>query len=289
MHPRENLMMRPLIALITDFGTKDHYVGVMKGVMKHYCPDAEFIDITHNIPPQDVRAAAYTIAMNYKYFPQGTTFLVIVDPGVGTQRTPIAVATDHYTFVAPDNGVLSYMLAQEHLQIAVGLAAYPIGHLSNTFHGRDIFAPAAAMAARGDKLYQLGEVIYDALNLYPIPRMKVDAGVIDGEVLYIDHFGNIVTSIGDCMWVSEETLELQPRFFPELDMLKFSTISKVTIGDITLGQIHRTYSDVPRGDLLALIGSNGFLELATNQGNAAKRLEVKMGDPVKLIAVQERK
>ncbi|MEM6284526.1 MAG: SAM-dependent chlorinase/fluorinase [Chloroflexota bacterium] len=280
-------MNRPLIAMLTDFGIKDHYVGVMKGVMKRICPAAEFIDITHDIPPQDVRAAAYMLATNYMYFPEGTVFLVVVDPGVGLQRKPIAVDIGDYTFVAPDNGVLSYVLAQHKPLLSVEITEGD--RISRTFHGRDVFAPTAADIASGEKLYEIGAIISDGLNLYPKPQLKEDKGIIIGEVIYIDHFGNVVTSIGDCLWLDDETLQLKPRFYPEMNSRPFSVYSELTIAGETFTEINRTYGDAPRGSLMALVGSNDFLEFAVNQGNAAQRLDVKVGDPVTIIPKQERR
>ncbi|MEO1444603.1 MAG: SAM-dependent chlorinase/fluorinase, partial [Chloroflexota bacterium] len=244
----------------------------MKAVMKRICPTAEFIDITNDIPPQDVRAAAYMLATNYMYFPEGTVFLVVVDPGVGLQRKPIAVDIGDYTFVAPDNGVLSYVLAQHEPLLSVEIIEGD--SISRTFHGRDVFAPAAAEIASGEKLYEIGAVIANGLNLYPKPQLKEDKGVITGEIIYIDHFGNVVTSIGNCVWLDDETLQLKPRFFPKMHSRPFSVHSEINVAGETLTQIHRTYGDAPRGGLMALIGSNNFLEFAVNQGNAAQRLEI---------------
>ncbi len=282
-------MTHSLVALLTDFGTKDAYVAVMKGVMKTVCRNAEFIDITHDIPPQDVRAAAFTLLMSYRYFPQGTVFLVVVDPGVGLRRKPIAVATEQYTFIAPDNGVLSYTLLDEPARLAVELRPAPLGKMSNTFHGRDIFSPAAAHAANGEPLYRLGDVLTDALNLYPKPALHAEDSEIAGEVLFIDHFGNIITSIGEFTWQGEDTLYLEPRFNPDLIPVTFSVESSVTIADQTLSQIRRTYGEAERGQLLALVGSSHFLEISVNQGSAAERLGVQPGDPVTLKISREQR
>lgn len=278
--------MPPLIALLTDFGTTDHYVGVMKGVMKRLCPAADFIDITHNIPPQDVRAAAFTLMANNYYFPHGTVFLVVVDPGVGTQRKPVAVTTEHYAFVAPDNGVLSYVLMQTPAQAAVELLPHAPDDVSHTFHGRDIFAPAAAKIGSGTPLHEVGTLIHEPLQSYPQPTLATQEEDIIGEVLYIDHFGNIITSIGTCHWRTNDTITLRPQFTNDKAEITLPAATQVTIGNETLQHVHRTYGDVPRGELLALVGSSAFIEVAINQGNAAQRLGVSVGDPIKLNITQ---
>lgn len=277
----------PLIALLTDFGTRDAYVGTMKGVMVGICPTAQFVDLTHAIAPQNVRQAATTLLTAYRYFPAHTVFLVVVDPGVGTPRAPIAVQTDHGTYVAPDNGVLSYVLAQVQDAHAVTLAyaAYQRDAISETFHGRDIFSPAAAHLASEVPISELGPERDSWTELAP-PRLTLAADAIHGEVLHVDHFGNVITSIGTLTWTGETTLTLTPTFGASAcagDSVTLDTAhSHVQIGNHTLSGINRTYGDVSPGELTALVGSTEQLEIGVNQGHAARRLQVQPGDPVTL-------
>lgn len=266
------------IALLTDFGLTDAYVGVMKGVMLGLHPRAALVDITHGIQPQNVRQAALTLLTAYRYFPAGTVFLVVVDPGVGSTRRPVAVQAGDYGFVAPDNGVLSYTLAQLDAVRVVELET-PTG-VSSTFHGRDIFAPAAARLARGDALGALGSPVGDLVQL-PAPRLSVAPGTIRGEVVHIDHFGNVVTSIGRLERSARQTLTLRPAFGGDVTPLTVDAMSaQVSAGGVQVRGIHATYSEVEPGTLLALVGSSGLLELGVNQGSAAARLGVRIGDTV---------
>ena len=204
---------KPVITLLTDFGLSDAYVGTMKGAILSICPGAQLIDLTHTIQPQNVRQAAYVLLTAYRYFPPHTIFLVVVDPGVGTARRPIAVATDHGFYVAPDNGVLSYIQPHVHIQQIVTLenSDYWLPIISQTFHGRDIFGPAAAHLASGVPITDFGPVIPRLVTL-PDPRLEITSAAIHGEVLHIDHFGNIITSIGRLMWTGPDTLHLDPQF-----------------------------------------------------------------------------
>src|SRR5215472_191729 len=184
-------MARPIIALLTDFGTRDHYAGTMKGVALGICPDATLVDITHDVPPHDVLAGALELAASYKYFPPGTIFLVVVDPGVGSARRGIAVQTDDYRFVAPDNGVLTAVLAEHAAKRAVELTerryTRPTG--SRTFEGRDRFAPAAAWLAKGIELTALGRPAGELQRL-DIPQPTIEGDRLAGVVLRVDRFGN---------------------------------------------------------------------------------------------------
>lgn len=276
--------MNPTVALISDFGLDDIYVGVMKGIITGIQPQARLIDITHNIAPQHVRQAAFALLNAYRYFPAGTVFLVVVDPGVGTLRQPIAVEAGGYVFIAPDNGVLSYALAQQEHRKAVTLTnpAYQRPEISRTFHGRDIFAPAAAYAASGVAVTQLGEPL-DELTLLPPPTINIQGRRVTGEVLHVDHFGNIVSSIGLMHWRTDERLTLVPAFGDHEQTVPVMAESAVVrIGAETVSGISPTYGEVSRGELVALVGSSGYLELAVNQGNAAVRLDVAIGDRVEL-------
>lgn len=271
------------IGLLTDFGVEDVYVGVMKGVMNKICPDARLIDITHAIPPQDVRGGALALLDAYKYFPEGTVFLVVVDPGVGSDRLPIAVAYDGYTFIAPDNGILTYMLSgnEDYQTHALTNPQYQLPAASSTFHGRDIFAPAAAHAASGVDITQFGEPL-EALVTLPRPTLRIAKGEIVGEVVRVDHFGNSITSIGRLQWQSDSCLMLQPRYDSVHSLTIASGSAHVTIGDTTLTGIKHAYHEVATGELALQIDSTGQLEVMVNQGSAAQRLGLSVGDQVVL-------
>jgi hypothetical protein len=262
----------------------------MKGVILSICPSARLIDITHHIAPQNVRQAAYVLLTAYRYFPPNTVFLIVVDPGVGTFREPIAVDTDHGIYVAPDNGVLSYVLAGLTVRRSVSLRnpIYRLSSVSQTFHGRDIFSPAAAYLANGVPIDQLGPAWPELVRLAD-PRLDIDqsqsAIQIQGEVLHIDHFGNVITSIGQLTWRDATTLQLDPRFGKHTHALPpiMANRCRVTAGSQTLTPIRSTYGAVPPGRLTLLVGSSGQLEIGMNQGSAAQALHVAMGDPVTLM------
>src|SRR5882672_5106726 len=188
--------MRPVIALLSDFGTRDHYAGTMKGVMTGICPDATLIDITHEIAPHDVVEGALQLAASYRYFPAGTIFLAIVDPGVGSPRRGIAAEAGDFRFVAPDNGVLTAVLRETPPKRVVELTErrYARPTVSRTFEGRDRFAPAAAWLAKGIQLAALGRPISDVQRL-DIPLPSVSPEGLNGEVLRVDRFGNLITNI----------------------------------------------------------------------------------------------
>jgi S-adenosylmethionine hydrolase len=263
-------MARPIIALLTDFGTRDHYVGVMKGVALGVCPEAALVDITHDVPPQDVLAGALELAAAYRYFPAGTVFLVVVDPGVGSARRGIAADSGLYRFVAPDNGVLTLVLREASSVRVVELAerAYRRATLSRTFEGRDRFAPAAGWLARGTEITAFGPELGQWIEI-GVPLPAVDAKRILGEVLRVDRFGNLVTNL------DRTTLE---RFAEDGAI-------QVVAGGVRVGTVSGTYADVEAGSVCALVGSTDHLEIAVNGGSAADRLKLKRGDPVELRRV----
>jgi S-adenosylmethionine hydrolase len=276
----------PLIALLTDFGLSDAYVGTMKGVILRICPAARLVDLTHDIQPQNIRQAAYVLLTSYAYFPPETVFLVVVDPGVGTARAPVVVETDHGTYVAPDNGVLSYVLSQVTVLRSVLLhnPEYRLADVSSTFHGRDIFAPAAAHLAAGVPARQFGPPA-DELVTLPEPRLDIDLPRITGEVQHIDHFGNIITSIGWLSWSGPDTLALSPQFgSPDSGLTDINAAScTVSLKQKAVLGIRPTYGAVAPGAITALIGSAGQLEIGMNQGSAAAEFGARIGDPVTLI------
>jgi S-adenosylmethionine hydrolase len=282
------MRLRPVITLTTDFGTADAYVGTMKGVMLGIAPDCSLVDITHQIAPQDVRQAAFVLFAMYRYFPSRAVHLVVVDPGVGSQRRAIAAQVSHGRFVAPDNGILSYVLADTPRSRIVELAnpQYWLAKVSATFHGRDVFAPAAAHLASGLDLADLGPSVEDPI-LLPPPRLEIGANRITGEVIYIDHFGNAITSIGRL--VSEAgILRLRPVFSDDAAVAQSLAIPSsedrvrvLVVGHEVIG-LHHTYAGVMPHHALALVGSAGWLEIAVREGHAAQTLGLSPGDAVTL-------
>jgi S-adenosylmethionine hydrolase len=276
--------MGKVIALLTDFGVTDTYVGVMKAVMLDICPDAQFVDLTHAIEPQNIRHGAFALLNSFRYLPANATCLVVVDPGVGGDRRPIAVRTEKYDFVAPDNGVLSYALEAlggTHTAVELMTPAYRLTGPSATFHGRDIFAPATAYLASGVPLQDLGQMIDQLVKLEP-PLQLISGDLIEGEVLHVDHFGNLVTSIGLFRWESPQLLRLLPTNGDSEQYIRADR-AVVEIGGQELRTLQRNFSQAEVGDPLAYIGSSGYLEVGINQGSFAQHFEVQPGDPVAVM------
>jgi S-adenosyl-L-methionine hydrolase (adenosine-forming) len=259
--------MRPVIAVLSDFGTRDHYAGTMKGVMLGICPDATLVDITHDVPPHDVVDGALQLAAACRYFPPGTIFLAVVDPGVGSARRGIAAEAGDYRFVAPDNGVLTLALRDTPPKRIVELTErrYARPTVSRTFEGRDRFAPAAAWLAKGIQLAALGRPVADLYRL-DIPQASVAADAIRGAVLRVDRFGNLVTN------VDRKSFE------------KFARDARVQImaGGASVGRLVATYADIQSAEVCALFGSTDHLELAANSGSAADILGLTRGAIVEI-------
>ncbi|MDY7078889.1 MAG: SAM-dependent chlorinase/fluorinase [Chloroflexota bacterium] len=275
----------PLVTLLTDFGAADGYVGAMKGVILGIFPDARLVDISHEIAPQNLRQAAYVLYTAYPFFPSHTVHLVVVDPGVGSARRPIALRTPAGLFVGPDNGVFSYVMACEPVQTIVELAdpRYRLSQTSYTFHGRDVFAPAAAHLAAGVPITALGPPVSDPVT-FSSPRLEVASGGITGEVLYTDHFGNLITSIGRLVWCGDE-LALGPAFqgVGGGGQVQFKADeATVVVGGREIAGVRPTYAGVEPGEILALVGSRGHLEIAVREGNAARQLGLCPGEAVRL-------
>ncbi|MDQ1472902.1 MAG: hypothetical protein QOJ99_4382 [Bryobacterales bacterium] len=244
-----------IVTLLTDFGLADHYVGAMKGAVLSVCPQAQLIDISHEVAPYQILQAAYTLSQAWQTFPAGTIHLVVVDPGVGSARRPILVEAGGHYFIAPDNGVLTMVLNSQPRYAATHLTArqYFRQTVSQTFHGRDIFAPVAGHLATGVPPADFGEAIDDPVIL-----------PITGMVLSIDRFGNIITSFG---WD-----DLDPGF-------------ELILGDTVIQRRCRSYSEAQLGELFAIKGSGGFVEVSLNQGNAARALGVSRGTTVEIRRV----
>ena len=270
------------IAMLTDFGTRDGYVGTVKGVLRARYPAAALIDISHDIAPQDVAGAATALARCYRYFPVATVFLVVVDPGVGTARRALAVAAGGYRFVAPDNGVLTAVFRSETGWRAVALTdrQYWREMHSDTFHGRDIFAPVAAHWANGVDMMAFGDEITDPLLLSMTTAIwDAETGRFRGEVRDVDRFGNLLTNIGPFVRVGD-ALEWQNDTDDQMT-LQAERAHVQVVGQELCG-IQRTYGEVMRGEMLALIDSGGYLEIAIREGDAAAALGLGRGAAVAL-------
>lgn len=275
----------PLVTLTTDFGTADGYVGTMKGVVLSVVPGARLVDISHEIAPQNLRQAAYVLYTAYPFFPSHTVHLVVVDPGVGSARRPVALRTPAGIFVGPDNGVFSYVMAREPVESLVELAdpRYRLPQVSHTFHGRDIFAPAAAHLAAGVPITALGPPVPDPVT-FPPPCLDVTRQGVAGELLHADHFGNVITGIGLLVWHEDELL-LEPAFqgVGGGARVRFrADEAVVVVAGQEIAGVHRTYAEVAPGEPLALVGSEGHLEIAVREGSAVQRLGLRPGDAVVL-------
>jgi len=263
--------MMNIVTLITDFGLKDGNVGVMKGVIWGIAPQVQISDLSHLIRPQNVAEAALILLRSAPYFPQGTVHVVVVDPGVGTARRPIAARLEDQYFVGPDNGVITLWLERVESQggaaqfVHLDRPEFWLPQVSHVFHGRDIFAPAGGHLAAGVPLESLGSLIDDPLRLeLPIPMRSEDGW--RGEVIHLDHFGNISTNIRQ-------------------EHLEGDEIATVRLCGVNINGAVRTFGERPPGELVALIGSTGNLIVSVVNGSAAQRLGAKVGDPVEVRVV----
>jgi S-adenosylmethionine hydrolase len=271
------------VALLTDFGTADVFVGVMKGVIHARAPRARVVDLTHEIPPGDISAAALRLWQAAPYMPRGTIYLSVVDPGVGSSRRAVAVVTPSFACVGPDNGIFTWLLAGSPRLSAVEIPPPPAG--SATFHGRDIFAPAAARLAAGTPVGRFGAAVSD-LRTLPLPRLVSEepaaAGAtasVRGEILLADRFGNLVTSIG-VLSGGAGFLRIDP-WIPGCPRMRLEGDAfQVRLPGGRTAALARTFSDVPAGSPLAYIGSDGLLEIAVNKGSAAETLGLPRGSEV---------
>ena len=259
--------MRPLIALLSDFGSRDHYAGTMKGVMMGICPELTLVDITHEIRPHDVLEGALQLAATYRYFPAGTIFLAVVDPGVGSARRGIAAEAGTYRFVAPDNGLLTAVFRETPAKKVVELTErrYARPTVSRTFEGRDRFAPAAAWLARGTQLAALGRAL-PACHQLDIPVPEETAAALRGVVLIVDRFGNLVSNI-------------DRRTFEAFSSARPVTL---TVGGHGIAGVVATYADIRPGEVCALFGSTDHLEVAVNGGSAEAVLALSRGAPLEI-------
>jgi S-adenosylmethionine hydrolase len=264
-----------VITLTTDFGTSDAYVGVMKGVILGINPNVQVVDITHAVPPQNIHEAAFLIHSAYRYFPKGTIHVIVVDPGVGSDRQAIVCQTDHAFFVCPDNGILSYLLPEiendeEQLWhvVAIQNRAYYLPEVSQTFHGRDIFAPVAAHLSLGVLIDDIGPPLQNLVQL-SLPPLTISNDKLTGGIIKIDSFGNAITNISE-----SELIHLGNA------STRGTSNYEVTVGSTQLKRLNRIYAESEIGAPLAIIGSSGMLEIAVNGGSAAQVLGLKHGDTV---------
>ena len=257
-----------IITLLTDFKEKDGYSGIMKGIIEGIAPGTRVIDLSHDIHPQDVMEAAYLLGRSYPYFPPGTIHCCVVDPGVGTSRQGMAARLGKHFFVGPDNGLFS-ILYQDHIQqddavsmVALTNPKYRLEKVSNTFHGRDIFAPAAAHLAAGVDLHELGESIEQPV-LLDLPKPMQDEDEWNGEIIHVDAFGNLSSNI----------------HFPSFSA---DSVVRVSLGSLTDIPLMHTFGEAYPGQVVAVIDSFGFLAISVVNGNAALELGMGHGDQIRV-------
>ncbi len=261
-------MSERIITLLTDFGTQDYFVGAMKGVILSINPNAKIIDITHEIPPQDIQAGAFTIANYYKTFPPQTIHICVVDPGVGSNRRQILVETGECFFIAPDNGLLSFVYANEQDFRVSELTNEKFFRkpVSRTFHGRDVFAPIAAHLSRKVSVIELGREIKNFIQFKTSEPRTISAGKVEAEIIHIDRFGNLITNLK-----SENTPE---KFVLEVNGKRIDTH-------------HKYYAEAKTGEIFSILGSADFLEIVVFNDSAEDLLNVSAGEKVILIKLQK--
>ena len=260
-----------VITLLTDFGTDDYFVGAMKGVILTRSPTSVLVDITHSIPPQDIRAAAFTLSAAYSYFPSGSIHLAVVDPGVGSDRRPVLVEAASHLFVGPDNGLFSLVLEQVPAARIRHLinTSYFLPNRSSTFHGRDIFAPVAAALAQGLPPEDLGPTVQDPIRLASIRCESMSDGTVVGQIMHIDHFGNCITNLP---WDRLLTLSAGRPFFLRVNEFQIQKLAQ---------SYHEGTSDP--GQPFLIHGSAGYLEISVESNSASRQFKIRRGDPVHLV------
>ncbi|MEO8661082.1 MAG: SAM-dependent chlorinase/fluorinase [Bryobacteraceae bacterium] len=259
-------MPRPIITLTTDFGLSDHYVGTMKGVILGIAPQASLVDISHDVQPFEASGGGFQVAQAYSYFPPKTVHVVVVDPGVGTARRPLLMEAAGQYFVAPDNGVLGMVFGREKHKVRhITAERFFLPQQSATFHGRDVFAPCAAHLAMGKKPSAFGRIITDYMRPTPCTPYQTARRVWVATVLHVDRFGNLITN-------------LHVREFPDLEERSFA----IVVGMARIGQVSRTFAEIPAGQPGLIQGSSGYYEIVVNQGSAARTLGCGTGAPVEL-------
>lgn len=258
-------MRNPVITLLSDFGTSDHYVASMKGTILKINPRCALVDISHHVSPHDIVEGAFILANTYSSFPKGTIHLAVVDPGVGGPRRPLLFVTAKHHFVGPDNGLFTFALRAERLKRVVALTneRFFLPHISATFHGRDIFAPVAAYLSLGRRPEEFGPRA-DLWTRLDFEKPKIAGDRLSGEIVHIDVFGNLISNV------------------PQEELFGFSRKRplEVRVGKTLIGGMKMGYWEGAKGEAIALIGSGGFLEIAVTEGNAARALKAKRGDSV---------
>ncbi len=250
-----------IITLLTDFGLKDHFVGTMKGVIYSINPDAVITDITHEISPQDIFEGSFNLYQSYKYFPHGTVHMAVVDPGVGGERKCIIIKTDRYTYIGPDNGILSLAVQDECDKpdiYEINNKKYLLENVSNTFHGRDIFAPVSAHISAGIEAGDIGKPVSE-YNKIEFPKIEEEGASLSARIIFIDKFGNLITNI---------------------DNSYVDRIERIELKDIVINNISASYNQDSPDSVIALPGSTNFLEISIYMSNAAKVLGIKRDDKV---------
>lgn len=279
-----------IIALMTDYGVKDPFVGILKGVIARIAPAARIVDITHDIPPGDIKRGALYLWQSVPFFPHRTIFVSVVDPGVGTAREPIIIETETATFIGPDNGLFTYVLPSNFRAWVINNPDYLPPVVGNTFHGRDIFAPAAAFLATGALAANLGKPAADVTKL-PFPLMKfIDSDTVQGEILYADRFGNLLTSIGRFYPCGDQKYRLISWLADQEDSMATVEYSSKEMGielsDGTILPWVKTFSDLEEGAFGCLVGGSGLLEIVSYRRSAAEMLNLAECTPLTLIRLR---
>lgn len=275
-----------LIAVLTDFGLEDHYVGVLKGVINKIAPALQIIDVNHLIPPGDVQRAAITLWQSKPYFPPGTIFLCVVDPGVGSERSAVIVISGENTYIGPDNGIFSFVLEPGYQVYELTNPDYILPDPSNTFHGRDIFAPAAAHSARGVPPSRFGPETQEIILLQDPLLEYYPPDTIRGQILHADRFGNLLTSLGCIHSIDGDRIIFDPWIpLGSSHILEFEINPwklMVELPDGSQLSVVNNFSQVPHGLCRAVVGSNRLLEIVANQESASNILSLKGGEIVQL-------
>lgn len=259
--------MTGLLTLTTDYGTQDQYVGALKGVVIQTAPEVRMVDISHGIPPGDILAGAWVVREASRYYPGGTVHLVVVDPGVGSERTPVIVHTKDQWFVGPDNGLFSLISEGSPVEaFTIDRPEHWLANPSSTFHGRDIFAPVAALLASGTPPDTLGSAGHELVT-YRWAEAILDRDGIRGWVVHVDHYGNLISNV--------------PASY--LNGIASAESLKIYVGNTIIARVHNAFSDVEEGDPVAYIGSSGTLEVAVNRGNAQELLGISKGAQITIV------
>jgi S-adenosylmethionine hydrolase len=274
--------VNPPIAILTDFGTSDPYVGIMKGVISQIAPETPIIDLTHEIPPGDIPHGAFVLWQSRPYFPKSTIFLSVVDPGVGTAREPILLQCGNHIFIGPDNGLFTFILDDSWRAWKIQNPEWILPDPGKTFHGRDIFAPAAGHASKGIRGPEFGASHPD-LKLIPLPRLtSLAPGILHGQILHADRFGNLVTSLGQFEPMGAEGYRFDP-WVGETPQFRL-TLQKASLSLPSGNELpwSQTFAEIPSNRCGFIIGSSGLIEIVANRQSAANLLNLDSGDMITL-------